>query len=84
MRPETKTCEYLSYIPLQDSRRQHSARPKHFVAVDVESSGTVAVDHDPAVRLLLHDGHCGTLVHLIITGTQSMTTRQKWAGTKDR
>ena len=74
----------FSHVPLQDCRRQHSTGSKHSVTIDVEPSGTVALDHEPTARLLLHDGHCGTLVHLIITGPQPMSTTQKWAGMKDR
>lgn len=60
---------YWSHVPLEDSRRQHSAGPKHSVAANVESLRTVAEDHDPAARLLLHDGHGGALVQFIITRT---------------
>lgn len=60
--------ESRSHIPLKDSRRQHSTGPKHLVAIDDKTLRAVAVDHGPAARLLLHDGHDGPLVHFILAG----------------
>lgn len=63
-----KSCLHKqSHIPLEDSRWQQSTRSKHFVSINVKSLGTVALDQDATVLLLLHDGDFCTLVHFIFT-----------------
>lgn len=72
--------ELVSYVPLQDGWRQHGARPKHSVAVDVKTSGTVTVDHSSTARLPLHDWHRRPLVQFVVTRSKSVGSGEKGAG----